>query len=219
MAGGDYIVQNNEYNSTATECLALSGGTAFTVSVSEISLAGTGAPGGYPSIYQGCHWGQCSQGPLTRSPPRAGDLTPGTLTSSWRTSQPASGVYDASYDIWFAARPRLAGQPDCDELMVWLNHRGPVQPFGALARSSVTVGGQLYDLWAGRRPHGYTVTYSRVTGATAVTGLDLGVLAADAIRRGYLSRSCYLQDVEAGFEIWRGGAGLATQAFSVAVSG
>jgi hypothetical protein len=30
---------------------------------------------------------------------------------------------------------------------------------------------------------------------------------ADAIARGYLSRSWYLIDVEAGFEVWNGGAG------------
>ena len=37
--------------------------------------------------------------------------------------------------------------------------------------------------------------------------------------RGYLSSSCYLIDVEAGFELWQGGAGLATNSFSVNVGG
>ena len=55
--------------------------------------------------------------------------------------------------------------------------------------------------------------------ATSVSGLDVGALAQDAVSRGYLSSSCYLIDVEAGFELWRGGAGLATGSFSVNVAG
>lgn len=56
------------------------------------------------------------------------------------------------------------------------------------------------------------------TGATAVSGLDIGALAQDAVRRGYLSSSCYLISVEAGFGVWYGGAGLATHLFSVDIS-
>jgi hypothetical protein len=52
---------------------------------------------------------------------------------------------------------------------------------------------------------------------TSVTALDVAPLAADAVRRGYLLASCYLIDVEAGFELWQGGTGLATTAFSVMV--
>ncbi|MCW2929205.1 MAG: glycoside hydrolase, family 6, partial [Actinomycetia bacterium] len=42
---------------------------------------------------------------------------------------------------------------------------------------------------------------------------------ADAVRRGYISSSWYLIDVEAGFELWQGGAGLATNSFSVNAGG
>jgi cellulose 1,4-beta-cellobiosidase len=49
--------------------------------------------------------------------------------------------------------------------------------------------------------------------------MDLAPIARDAVSRGYLSNSCYLIDVEAGFELWQGGAGLATNSFSVAVNG
>ena len=41
----------------------------------------------------------------------------------------------------------------------------------------------------------------------------------NAVRRGYIRMSWYLIDVEAGFELWRGGAGLATDSFSVNLSG
>src|SRR5262249_12844595 len=54
---------------------------------------------------------------------------------------------------------------------------------------------------------------------TSVRDLDVGTLAQDAVRRGFISSSCYLIDVEAGFELWQGGAGLATGSFSVNVAG
>jgi len=42
---------------------------------------------------------------------------------------------------------------------------------------------------------------------------------ADAVSRGYIASSWYLISVEAGFELWHGGAGLATNSFSVNVAG
>jgi hypothetical protein len=48
-------------------------------------------------------------------------------------------------------------------------------------------------------------------------GISCGI--ADPIRRGYLHKSWYLVDVEAGSELWQGGAGLAMKSFSVRVGG
>jgi cellulose 1,4-beta-cellobiosidase len=55
--------------------------------------------------------------------------------------------------------------------------------------------------------------------ATSVSDLDIRPVAWDAVRRGYIQKSWYLVDVEAGFELWQGGAGLATNSFSVSVRG
>jgi hypothetical protein len=38
------------------------GNADFTVANSSIANATNGEPGAYPSIYQGCHWGNCSSG-------------------------------------------------------------------------------------------------------------------------------------------------------------
>ncbi len=35
--------------------------------------------------------------------------------------------------------------------------------------------------------------------------------------RGYIQKAWYLIDVEAGFELWQGGAGVATDSFAVSV--
>jgi cellulose 1,4-beta-cellobiosidase len=57
------------------------------------------------------------------------------------------------------------------------------------------------------------------TGATSVSGLDLAPLVQDAMSRGYIQPSWWLIDIEAGFELWQGGAGLKTNSFSVSLNG
>jgi cellulose 1,4-beta-cellobiosidase len=214
--GGVYTVQNNEWGSGAVECLAAGGPGGFTVTRSAIANSTSGAPGGYPSIYRGCHWGACT--PRSGLPvPVSRLLSPGTVTTTWATAQPRTGAYDVAYDIWFNRAPRTSGQPDGAELMIWLNHNGPVQPFGSQV-STAAIGGRPYDVWFGKQAWN-TITYSMVTGATSVRDLDIGQFAADALRRAYIQKSWYLTDVEAGFELWQGGAGLATDSFAVNVPG
>ena len=215
VAGGRYVVQNNEFNSRGLACITTSGGADFQVRNSSISKATDGPPGGYPSIYQGCHWGTCSSGGLAATPARVADLAAGTMTTSWSTSQPGGGSYYAAYDIWFNQTPATTGQPDCTELLVWLDHNGPVQPFGTQIAAGVSVGGRSYNIWEGQRPTWDTISYEMTTATTSVSDLDVGALAQDAVSRGYLSSSCYLISVEAGFGLWQGGAGLATRSFSV----
>jgi Glycosyl hydrolase family 12/Putative Ig domain len=218
VGGGGYVVQNNEWDSSASECVTTDGNADLTVANSAISNATDGAPGGYPSIYQGCHWGNCSSGGLAATPVQASSLGTGKVTTSWSTTQTGSGAYDVAYDIWFNQTPTTTGQPNCTELMVWLNHNGSVQPFGSEVATNVIIGGRSYDVWEGSQSTWDTVSYSMTTGTTSVSNLDVGQLAQDAISRGYLSASCWLIDVEAGFELWQGGAGLATKSFSVNVN-
>jgi hypothetical protein len=209
-------VQNDEWGSGAPEGITTDGNADFTVTKSSMNNATTGAPGGYPSIYAGCHWGNCTRGGLGAHPVQVTRLTdPRTVTSSWDTTQPGgSAAYDVAYDVWFNRTPAATGQPDGAELMVWLSHHGPVQPFGSPV-GMATIGGVSYQVWEGAQPWGGTVSYVRTSPAASVRDLDLGALAADAVRRGYIRASWYLIDVEAGFELWRGGAGLATDSFSV----
>ena len=220
VGGGTYIVQNNEWGSSASECITTDGNTDFTVANSSISNSTSGAPGGYPSIYQGCHWGNCSAGGLSTSPIQVSNLTAGKATTSWSTTQPGgSNDYDVAYDIWFNQTPTTTGQPNGTELMVWLNHNGPVQPFGSVVASNVSLGGHTYNIWEGTQSSWDTVTYDMTSGTSSVSNLDIGTLAQDMVSRGYTKSSWYLIDVEAGFELWQGGAGLATNSFSVNING
>ena len=219
--GGSYIVQNNEFDSSASECVTTDGNADFTVANSGIANATNGSPGAYPSIYQGCHWGNCSSGGLTTTPIQVSALTTGKVTTSWSTTQPGGSpnAYDVAYDIWFNQTSTTTGQPNGTEMMVWLNHNGSVQPFGSEVASNVSIGGHTYNIWYGTQSSWDTVTYDMTTANTSVSGLDVGTLTQDMVSRGYTQSSWYLIDVEAGFELWQGGAGLATNSFSVNISG
>jgi hypothetical protein len=47
---------------------------------------------------------------------------------------------------------------------------------------------------------------------------NLKKFIAIAIRRGLIRRSWWLENIEAGFEVWRGGVGLASTRFRVHAS-
>jgi hypothetical protein len=215
VAGGSYIVENNEWNSSASECITTDGNADFTVANSSISLSG-GAPGGYPAIYKGCHWGDCTSN--SGLPIEVGSLTPGKVTTSWTTSQPGGGAYDVAYDIWYNQSPTTSGQPNAEEMMIWLNHTGGVEPAGSVVATNVSLGGHTYNIWEDQMSSWKDVSYVMTSGTTSVSNLDIGTLAADSVSRGYMSGSDYLIDLEAGFELWQGGVGLATDSYSVNVN-
>jgi cellulose 1,4-beta-cellobiosidase len=217
---GGYIIQNNEWGSSAQECLTTDGTASFTVAKSAIAQTG-GAPGGYPSIYAGCHWGLCTPGGLASAPQQVAALPPDRLYSHFAAAEgaPAGSAYDVAYDIWINQSPRTRGQPDGTEIMVWLDHKNHVQPAGTVVAKGITVGGRKYDLWhaSGRGPGG-TVTYELASPAASVGHLDVGRLIQDTVRRGYTSPQWFLTSVEAGFEIWRDGTGLAVTQFGVVLN-
>ena len=207
VAGGAYTVENNEWNSGASECVSTDGNADFAVANSAISNATNGAPGGYPAIYKGCHWGACTAN--SGLPIQVGSLTPGEVTTSWTTNQTYAGAYDVAYDIWYNQSPTTSGQPNAEEMMIWLNDNGGVEPAGSVVATNVTLGGHTYNIWYGTQSTWDTVTYDMTSGTTSVSGLDLAPLVQDAISRGYIQPSWWLIDIEAGFELWQGGAGLA----------
>jgi len=214
-----YHVQNNEFNSPAQECINVNG-TIFTVTQSAISNSLSGGPGAYPSIYKGCHWSNCTSAASSNLPVQVSALS--DARSDWSTTEPASGVYDAAYDIWFNTTASTTGQPDGAEVMIWLNYRGSIQPFGQKIASAITIGGAAYDVWEGRETNGATswnvISYVANNTTLAVSNLDIKAFTTDAVGRGYISSAWYLIAIEAGFELWQGGAGLSTNSFSTTVN-
>ena len=214
LQGGAYIYQQNEWNSTATQCATIDTSTgAWSVSQANFGLGTSGAPATYPSVYKGCHWGLCTSD--SGLPIQVSAL--GSATSSWSTTQPGSGAYDVAYDIWFNSAPTTEGQPDGTELMIWLNSRGGVQPFGSQT-GTASLAGHSWNVWTGNQSSWKIISYVLQGGSTSVSGLDVKALIDDSVSRGSLNASHYLIDAEAGFEIWQGGQGLATNSFSFSAS-
>jgi len=209
VGGGEYTLQANEWNSSAEQCVTSGSGTAWSVSTADFDLPTNGAPATYPSLYKGCHWGACTTD--SGLPIQVSDLA--SATSSWSTVQPASGAYDVAYDIWINSTPTTSGQPDGTEIMVWLNSRGGVQPFGSQTGTS-TAAGHNWNVWTGQQTSWKIISYVLQGGGTSFTGLDVKALIDDAVARGSVNPANYLIDAEAGFEIWQGGQGLATNSFS-----
>lgn len=209
LQSGEYTLQTNEWNSTAPQCVTATGGTAWSVSTANFNLTTAGPPATYPSIYKGCHWGACTTG--SNLPIQVSDLA--SATTSWDTTQVPSGAYDVAYDLWTNSTPTTIGQPDGSEIMIWLNSRGGVQPFGSKTGTS-TAAGHNWDVWTGQQTSWKIISYVLQGGGTSFSGLDVKALLADAVSRGSVNPAHYLIDAEAGFEIWQGGQGLATNSFS-----
>ncbi len=216
MAGGAYEVENNEWNSSASECITTDGNADFTVANSSINLSG-GAPGGLSRDLQSCHWGACTAN--SGLPVRVGAMTLSWVTTSWNTSQPGGGAYDVAYDIWYNSAATTNGQPDAEEMMIWISHTGGVEPARSVVANNVSIGRNTYTVWEDRMSSWNDVSYVLNSGTTSVTNLDVDLLAADSVQRGYMNNSDYLIDLEAGFELWQGGVGLATNSYSVNVGG
>ncbi|MFZ0169194.1 MAG: hypothetical protein WAL64_07200 [Candidatus Dormiibacterota bacterium] len=218
LLGGTYHLQANEYSSSAPFEATSNACSELDIATSEISQTQPyGKPGGYPSLYKGCHWNDCTLD--SGLPLEVSALTPGVATTADDTTTVSGGAWDDAYDIWFnSSASGTQGTTSGLEMMVWLDQYGGVQPAGAVVASDVVVGGNAYDVWyRGGGAAGGTVSYQLVSPVSSLS-FDLAPLAADAVSRGYLPITWYLIDVEAGFELWHGGQGLAIRSFSVTVA-
>lgn len=215
LQGGEYLYQQNEWNSETEQCVDVDPDTgAWSVTTSSFSLPTNGAPATYPSSYKGCHWGLCTAD--SGLPLRVDEL--GSVRTDWSTTQVGSGAYNVSMDLWFNSAPVTDDQPDGTELMIWMNHRGGVQPIGSRT-ATVQLDGRTWDVWTGPGASGWKViSYVLQNGATELTDFNVKGLIDDGVGRGSISPAHYLIDAEAGFEIWQGGQGLGMNEFSFAAS-
>jgi hypothetical protein len=210
IQGGRYVVQNNEWGANDGQCISVSD-NGFAITAGNHNVPTNGAPAGYPSIYAGCHYGNCSSGsglPLQVS-------AFGTLSSSVNYTT-AGGYWNASYDLWFDPNPNQSGQNTGAELMIWGSHQGPPQPIGSKV-GTASLAGANWDVWVGNI--GWNVISYVRQQTTNSLNLNLAEFANDAVRRGQVQNSWYLTSAQFGFEPWQGGPGLAVNSFSFTTSG
>ncbi|MEZ0166359.1 cellulose binding domain-containing protein [Kineococcus sp. LSe6-4] len=210
-ADGQYRIQNNRWGTSAQQCIEPTA-TGFRLTRADGAVPTDGAPESYPSIYWGCHHADCTPG---FTPVQASGSTFRSVRASVDTTYPAAGSatgeWNAAYDLWFDPTPRTDGQNTGAEVMVWLNHAGRPQPIGREV-ATVALAGATWDVWFGTTGWN-VVSYVRTT-PTSSLDLPVSTFFDDALARGWVQRSWYLTSVQAGFEPWTGGAGLAVTSFS-----
>ncbi len=214
IQGGKYVVMNNNWGDTTTQCINVTS-TGFSVASASHNKAQNGAPGAYPAVYAGCHYANCSTG--SGLPMAVSNSQFATINTSVSMSYPNNGsVFDASYDIWFDPTPRTDGQNTGAELMVWLNHTGSVQPVGSRV-ATANIAGATWDVWFGNS--GWNViSYVRQATTNSIS-FNVSSFWNDIVSRGYGQNSWYMTSVQAGFEPWVNGTGLAVNSFSYNVGG
>ena len=206
-----YVVQNNRWGAGTTQCISTTA-TGFRITQSDHNNPTNGAPAGYPSVYYGWHYGNASPGTILPLP--VSDPAVAAMTTSVGYTFVSGATYNAAYDIWLDPTPRTNGQNTGAEIMIWANRQGPIQPVGSRV-GTVTLLGATWEVWFGNIGWN-VVSYVRSSPATSLS-FPVTTFLDDAIARGYAQRSWYLTSIQAGFEPWVGGAGLAVNDFSVAV--
>ncbi|MCG5435191.1 GH12 family glycosyl hydrolase domain-containing protein [Micromonospora foliorum] len=208
---GRYVVQNNRWGTTAQQCINVTS-NGFEITTLNGSSPTNGAPTAYPSVFFGCHYTNCSPG--TNLPIQVSQISSATSSISYRYVSGAT--YNASYDIWLDPSPKRDGVNQM-EIMIWLNRQGPIQPIGSVV-GTANLAGRTWEVWRGSNGSNNVISY---VAPSAVSSLNFSVLdfINDTRNRGAITNSWYLTSIQAGFEPWQGGVGLAVTSFSANVNG
>jgi hypothetical protein len=207
---GRYVVQNNRWGSSATQCINVTS-TGFQITQQQGSAPTNGAPLSYPSAFLGCHYTNCSPG--STLPMQVSRIRSATSSINYRY---AGGTFNASYDIWLDPTPKTNGVNQM-EIMIWFNRQGSIQPIGS-AVGNTTIGGRSWQVWRGSNGANNVISY---VAPSAINSWSFNVMdfVNDVRNRGAITTSWYLTSIQAGFEPWNGGVGLAVDNFSASVSG
>ncbi|MFF8930494.1 cellulose binding domain-containing protein [Streptomyces longwoodensis] len=207
---GRYVVQNNRWGTSETQCISV-GDSGFTVTQADGSVATNGAPKSYPSIFNGCHYTNCSPG--TNLPAQLSTISSAPTSISY--AYVSNAVYDAAYDIWLDPTARKDGV-NRTEIMVWFNKVGPVQPVGSQV-GTATVAGRQWQVWSGNNGSNDVLSFVAPS-AISSWSFDVMDFVRQAVSRGLAQNNWYLTSIQAGFEPWQNGAGLAVSSFSSSVN-
>jgi len=222
-SGNTYYVMNNVFNDAqGSQCITASG-TGFTVTSANHNIATNGAPAAYTAFVRGCHFGTCTSG--SNLPKVVSTIA---SVPSLFTVRTAGTAWDAAYDIWFDRAANTTTRNNALEMMIWLNSTG-VQPIGSQV-DTVTLAGATWQVWYAPGASPPVITFRRQQTTTAMALFDIKEFMTDAISRNAgtgtkpangrpaLSTAWFMTSVQAGFELWKGGAGAAGSTFGVSVN-
>ncbi len=135
-------------------------------------------PKSYPSVFNGCHYTNCSPG--TALPARVDTIS--SAPSSVTYGYVSDAVYNASYDIWLDPTPRTDGV-NRTEIMIWFNRVGPIQPIGSPV-GTAGVGGRNWEVWTGSNGSNDVISF---VAPSAIGGWSFDVMdfVDQAVARGW----------------------------------
>lgn len=207
--GQQYVIRNKPSINHNDQGMCLSnrgGAAAFTVTRSP-GWAPSAKVRAYPYIGTGCFEGACPAGGAGVMQ-KAGSL--GNYTVRWATVTPRrSGVWNASLDLWLGPHVGAGNS----EIMIWLRYSKPSWWKGLYPTVKID-GAKWYVVPHTTSAGYYYISFRRATPVASAT-LRIAPFMAAAERFGAVRKSWLLWAVQAGFEIWSGGKGLAITKFSV----
>ncbi len=214
-----YVLQTNWWGSYSNEAEPFSG-LGFTMNNPNNAVSSGNAPMGFPSVFIGSYAGHSSTG--SNLPKAVSALT--SVPTSYHTNNSSIGMgnHNATYDVWFTADDQALGATASSPgaggayLMVWMFKPTDRQPRGSdSGHQEQTIAGVTgtWDVWVD--PSNSPQPCVSYVSHTALDGLDfdLNVFIKDAVAKGYLTSSMYLNIVFGGFEVWGGSNGLQLTSF------
>jgi hypothetical protein len=169
---------------------------------------------GFYSAYTGCN------GPCYETNYEQPVSNYQSIIANWSFSNfgsATSGKYDGVIDMFLNTNTtQPVAQPNGAEVMVWLNHQnieltGPQLP-------DQTIEGVQYHVFSVLKTTSLgswnRIAFERVNPVSSVSNLDLVPFLQAAEADGAVLPNWYLQYTTAGFEIWYGGNGLVSNAFT-----
>jgi hypothetical protein len=209
--GGKYVVMNNRWGTSESQCINVTS-TGFAITAQAGVGSTSGSPVSYPAVYLGCHYTKCS--PSSPLPKQVSAIT--SATSSISYTYVSGATYDASYDIWLDPTAKTDGVNQ-QEVMIWFNRQGAIQPIGKAETAKATIGGRSWEVWTGSNGSNQVISY---VAPDPIASWSFSVLdfINDVKTRGSVTSSWYLTSIQAGFEPWIEGAGLAVTDFSAAIN-
>jgi cellulose 1,4-beta-cellobiosidase len=213
-----YVVRNPYWRGTGKTCIETTRGAGFRVLRTPRPSYNVTA---FPDIFSGCIWNFCSA--QRTFPVRVKHIR--HIYGTWHTRELAPGTWNAAFELWLGKKRMIMGHADGAELMIWINHHGQCC---ALAHDykRVHIDGRtwLFSHWRARdRSVGLPysgmkwnyIQFRLLHPRWKVNHLDLRKFVGASVRRGLIKPQWWIENVEAGFEIWKGGVGLATTKFRV----
>lgn len=204
-----YGIRSDDFG--AETWLSNNGEQGFTVIKSTVDS--NGEPQAFPDIWHGWEWGIGTSGTW---PIRISDITD-DMTSTLDTHQTWEGQYDTAYDIWFSTYANeTRAHANGAELMIWLSHPN-VGAGGPIVKIDGTYWYEMEWITYGPSCKMYwpLIIFARVNQVSSVTNLAIKPFLTAAVDNGWLKERWYMTSMNAGFELWHGGQGLAVNYFEV----